>query len=101
MRAPAISSHAAEQHLLPHRVYFIVWAALVTLTAVTVGVTALDLGKLAKFTAILIASVKASLVLLYFMHLRFETRLVRTVAIVAICTFAVFLFLTFADYLYR
>ena len=61
-----------QQHaLIPYRVYVIVWASLVLLTAVTVGAHYTELGHVAILTAIVIATVKVSLVMLYFMHLRF------------------------------
>ena len=70
---------------------------LVVLTVVTVGVTWLDMKKFAVFTAMLIATVKASLVLLDFMHLRHGPK--RNVIMVglALVLLAIFLFLTFID----
>ena len=79
----------------------LVWAALIALTAITVGVAFLHLGKWAKFTAMLVATLKASLVVLYFMHLRHERGLVPIIILVALATFGVFLILTFADYSFR
>ena len=49
----------------------------------------------------IIASVKATLVLLYFMHVRFESRLVSVMVFVAIAAFAVFMILMFSDIFYR
>ena len=87
----------------PHAdgLYVKVWAALLLLTAITVGITHLDMKAFAVVTALIIASVKASLVLLYFMHLRFESRLLAVVMAVALGTFTIFLALTFADVHYR
>ena len=92
---------AQAQHLVPTRVYVGVWAALVALTSVTVGASYTNLHHLAVFTAILIATVKASLVLLYFMHLRFEKILFTIMILVTLLTYGIFIFLTFADYYYR
>lgn len=84
-----------------NRLYVTVWLALVLLTGVTLGVAYLDLKKLAIYAALLIASAKASLVLLYFMHLRFEPRLFSIMLAVGLGVFAVFIGLTFADVGYR
>lgn len=81
--------------------YVAVWAILIALTGVTVGVAFLEFGKWAKFTALLIATLKATLVVLYFMHLRHERGLVPISILVALASFGVFLILTFADYSFR
>lgn len=83
------------------RLYLKIWAALVVLTVATVAVSYLDMRKFTVFTAILIATAKASLVLLYFMHIRFE-KLIYTIMIMAVLAiYAVFIILTFADYSFR
>ena len=83
------------------RLYVTIWLALLALTAVTVGVTYLDLKKFAVFTAMLIATTKAGLVAMYFMHLRFESRVYSILFLVAVSALAVFLALTFADVGFR
>ncbi|MBM4398358.1 MAG: cytochrome C oxidase subunit IV family protein, partial [Deltaproteobacteria bacterium] len=50
------------------RLYVVVWAVLLVLTGVTVGVAMLDMKKFAVLAAMVIAGTKATLVLLYFMH---------------------------------
>jgi cytochrome c oxidase subunit 4 len=52
------------------RVYLVVFLALLALTAITVLVSYVDLGPLSTPLALLIAAIKATLVILYFMHLR-------------------------------
>lgn len=95
-------SHAnEEQHLLPFKVYLLVWAALIVGTGITVGACYADLGHLAIFTAILIATAKAGLVLLYFMHLRYEKPLFAIMILVLLATYGIFIMLTFSDYVYR
>jgi cytochrome c oxidase subunit 4 len=66
------SQRAAVAHVVPLRVLLAVWAALVLLTWITVAVTYVDLGNLNLWIAIAIATIKASLVALYFMHLRYD-----------------------------
>lgn len=68
----AVQGHAAG-HIVPARVLIGVWAALLVLTVATVTVTWKDFGpELNLWIAMGIATVKASLVLLYFMHLRYD-----------------------------
>jgi cytochrome c oxidase subunit 4 len=83
------------------RFYVAIWGTLVLLTGLTVGVTYFDLRKLAVLAAILIATIKATLVALYFMHLRYESRLFTTVLLVGLGSFAIFIALTFTDLSYR
>jgi cytochrome c oxidase subunit 4 len=65
----------AEQRV-PVRLYVAVFVALLALTALTVVAAYAELGALSVPVAVGIAVLKASLVVLYFMHLRYETRLV-------------------------
>ena len=96
-----MSTHAEEQHHLPYRVYFIVWAALLVLTAVTVGVSYVDMKNVTVLTAMLIAATKSMLVLLSFMHIRFEKPLYSVMILAAMMTYGIFVALTFVDYMYR
>jgi cytochrome c oxidase subunit 4 len=59
-------------HVVPLRILILVWGALIVLTWVTVSATFIDLGNLNIFIALGIAVVKSSLVVLYFMHLRYD-----------------------------
>ncbi|MDZ7265740.1 MAG: cytochrome C oxidase subunit IV family protein [candidate division KSB1 bacterium] len=62
-------------HLVPKRVYYAVFAALMVLTAVTVIVAFIDLGPFNNLIAMSIAVAKATLVVLYFMHVRYSSKL--------------------------
>jgi cytochrome c oxidase subunit 4 len=86
---------------VPYRVYVIVWLALVVLTGVTVGAYYADMGHVAILTAIIIASVKVTLVLLYFMHLRYAHPLLLGMVLFVLFNYVVFLSLTFTDYIAR
>ena len=59
-------------HVVPMRVLASVFAALVALTILTVAASKVDLGNLNLYVALAIAGVKATLVVLYFMHLRYN-----------------------------
>ncbi len=96
-----MSSHEQEHHVVPYRVYIVVWAALLMLTGVTVGVSRLDLQQAAIIAALIIACGKALLVTLYFMHVRFDRPLIAVMIAAALGTYLLFIGLTFADYWYR
>jgi cytochrome c oxidase subunit 4 len=98
-----MTSHdsSAEVHVASYGSYVKVWVALLVLTGVTVGAAMTNLKQMAIFTALLVATVKSSLVLLYFMHLRYENKLFAYMFIAVIATFVIFLGLTFADYSFR
>lgn len=64
-----------SDHVVPVRVYLFIFGTLIVLTALTVWVAFIDLGLLNTFAALTIAVVKATLVVLYFMHVRYSSRL--------------------------
>ena len=92
---------AQDHPPVPYGVYVKVWAVLVALTVVTVAVSYADMKNVRVLTATLIAAVKSSLVVLYFMHIRFERRLYAYMILAVLVTYAVFIGLTFVDYWYR
>ena len=92
--------HTEQEHT-GYDVYILTWVTLLILTAVTVTVAGLHLGKLSVLTAVVIAAVKTSLVLYFFMHLKYEKPLFRTMVFVTIGVLAIFIGLTFTDILYR
>ena len=65
-----------KHHIVPLRIYFAIFAALLVMTSITVAVAFIDLGFLNTFVAVSIAVFKGSLVVLYFMHVRYSSRLV-------------------------
>ena len=64
-----------SEHVVPVRVYLTVFAALLVLTALTTWVAFIDLGRLNVIIMLGIAVVKATLVILFFMHVRYSSRL--------------------------
>ena len=91
-----------EVPILRTRTLLLVWAALLALTAVTVAVAR---GRLLAGYSVLgalgIASLKAGLVLAFFMQLKYESRLLRGLALLAVATLLTILAGTFADVWYR
>ena len=95
------STHENEHTLVPLRVYFVVYAALIVLTTLTVGVSMIDLKKVTVLMAMIIATCKATLVLMYFMHIRYEKPMYVAMIAAILATYGVFIGLTFTDYWYR
>jgi cytochrome c oxidase subunit IV len=90
-------SHQELGHVMPKRVLIGVWAALVVLTVVTVAVKEVDLGRFNIWLALIIATVKGTLVGLYFMHLRYDSPLHALILIVALAFVAMFIIGTITD----
>jgi cytochrome c oxidase subunit 4 len=65
---------STEQHLMSYKTLGLILAALLLLTGVTVGISYFDMGIFNVVLALGIASTKVSLVLLFFMHLKYEGR---------------------------
>ena len=81
--------------------YLMVWLSLLVLTVTTITAAALRFGKWSVMAAILIATVKGTLVLLYFMHLKYESRVFLGMLMIAVLTLAIIMVLTFADVSFR
>ena len=90
-----------SQLLVPRQLYYRVFVALLGLTLLTVGVAFLDLGSLNTIIALTIAVVKALLVLLFFMHLRYSSSLIWIVWGAGIFWVMLLLTITLSDYLTR
>jgi cytochrome c oxidase subunit 4 len=66
---------AGSHHVVSIKVYFAIFAALMMLTAFTVWVAFIDLGSLNVVVALAVAVTKATLVILFFMHVKYSSRL--------------------------
>jgi cytochrome c oxidase subunit 4 len=88
-------------HVVPPRVYLTIFAALLVLTATTTAVAFVDLGVMNVVVMLAIAVVKATLVILFFMHVRYSPRLTWVVAASGFVWFALLVGLTLSDYLTR
>ncbi len=90
-----------HNHIISYKTLFGVLLVLLVLTGVTVGASYVDLGRLNVWIALAIASVKASLVLLIFMHMKFEGRLLALSFLSTIGFLAVMIGFTFWDIAFR
>ena len=89
------------EHVASRKMYVMIFALLIGLTALTTGAAYIDLGPFNTVVALLIAGVKASLVALFFMHLKWSSHLTRLAAIAALFWLAILIALSLADYLTR
>jgi cytochrome c oxidase subunit IV len=87
--------------IVMRRVYYRVYGALLGLTLLTIGVAYLDLGPLNVVVALGIAIGKALLVMLFFMHLRYSSRLTWVIAGAGVFWLAYLLIFTLSDYFTR
>jgi cytochrome c oxidase subunit 4 len=89
------------EHVVSTKTYFGIFAALIALALLTTGLAFLDLGRFNTVVAMLIAAVKAVLVILFFMHVRYENRLTLVFAIAGFVWLAILMILASTDYLTR
>ena len=93
-------------HVVPLFVYYRVFAALMVLLVLTLAVAAFDFSRIGLpwvniTVAVTVAVIKAVLVLLYFMHVRYSSRLVWVFASAAFLWLIIMFGLTFSDYFSR
>ncbi len=91
-------SSSSSPHVLPIRVYLGIWSILVVLTGTTVAVAFQDLGPLNNIVALTIAVVKATLVILFFMHAKYSTRLTKLVIVSGFAWLVILIGFTLSDF---
>ena len=89
--------HEEPHHQVGYGVFILVWLALLCLTAVTVSAAGVHLGNWNLFVALAIATVKVLLVLSFFMHLKYEGKLLKIMLVMAVLILGIILGLTFGD----
>ena len=91
-----------SKHVLSVKLYAVIFVALVALTLTTAGVAFLDLGgSLNVIVALTIAVVKALLVILFFMHVRYSSRFTWVFVGAGFFWLAIMMALTLGDFLTR
>lgn len=90
-----------SDHVTTLRSSFLVFGALMVLTAVTTAVAFVDLGAMNATVAMSIAVLKGLLVALYFMHLRYSSRLVSMFAVAGVLWLIILFTFTLSDYFTR
>jgi cytochrome c oxidase subunit 4 len=90
-----------SSHIVPLKIYFMIFGALLAMTALTIQVAFVDLGHFNIYAAMTIAVIKALLVVLFFMHLRYSSNLTKLFVSAGILWFAILIALTISDYFTR
>ena len=93
--------NANDQHMMSYKKLATVLISLIILTGVTVGVSYFDMGVFNVPIALGIACFKVSLVLLFFMHLKYESKVISISFISTICFLAIMISFTFFDVAFR
>jgi cytochrome c oxidase subunit 4 len=88
-------------HISPKPTYYAIFGSLMVLTAITVSVAFINLGVLNFPVALSIAILKATLVILFFMHVKYSSRLTKLICGVSFFFLVVLFGLTLTDYLSR
>jgi cytochrome c oxidase subunit 4 len=88
-------------HITPYRTLAWVLIALLAFTFVTITVTWIDLSAITVAVALIIASIKAYIVLTYFMHLKFESAIFRVFVCMVLLIYVLVIAFTLSDYLLR
>jgi len=90
-----------QGHIVPYATFVKVWACLLALTFVLVVVSKLFHEALSVWAMLTITPIKAGLVFYYFMHLKYEGPLLKTMVFVALVTLVIFIGMLFFDISFR
>jgi cytochrome c oxidase subunit 4 len=88
-------------HIVSYKKLVMVWLGLLSLTGLTVWVAQHNVGIGHVWGSLAIACIKSGLVVAFFMHMKYEGRLLRWLLFLALATLAIFIGFTFFDVLYR
>jgi cytochrome c oxidase subunit IV len=90
-----------EEHIVGPKVYLTIFGALLVFTAITVGASYIDMYAFNAVVALAIACVKAVLVILFFMHVKYSSRLTKLTVAAGFFTFFVLITMAMTDYISR
>jgi cytochrome c oxidase subunit 4 len=91
-----------SEHIMSSKFYYTIWIVLLCLTVITAAVSFVNLGPFNTIVALVIATFKALLVVLFFMHVKYTSeKLTKTVIVAAIFWLLLLLALSMADYTTR
>jgi cytochrome c oxidase subunit 4 len=91
----------AEHHIVGPKTYGIIFVTLLTLTGITVAAAFVNLGVLNPIIALAIASTKGIIVILFFMHVFYQSKLIKMTVAAGFFTFLVLITMTLSDYISR
>jgi cytochrome c oxidase subunit 4 len=87
-----------SEHVSSRKLYYAIFAALLVLTYATIAVSKVDLGRFNTIVALAIAVTKATLVVLFFMHVRYSTKLTKLIVAGGFVWLALMFGLTLMDF---
>lgn len=91
-----------SEHIVSGGLYWLIWAVLIGATFLTAWVATVDLGIFNTIVALIIATCKASIVVLFFMHVKYTSeKMTKAIVISAIFWLFLLLFLSLSDYATR
>jgi cytochrome c oxidase subunit IV len=96
-----VSEHEHTEHIVPPSTYIGIILTLMILTAATVAAAFVNLGRFNIVVALAIATVKATLVVLFFMHAKYSPKRTKMVILAGIFWLLILLFMTISDYASR
>jgi cytochrome c oxidase subunit 4 len=91
----------AEHHIVGPKTYAIIFITLLTFTGITVAAAFVNLGILNPIVALAIASTKAVIVILFFMHVFYQSKLIKLTVASGFFTFLILITMTLSDYMSR
>lgn len=91
-------SDQEKQHIVSYKQNIIIWGILLVMTVITVSVSTVDLKSLTVAAALTIATIKAVIVALYFMHLKYDKKILGIFMLITMLVFVAVLMLTFLDF---
>jgi cytochrome c oxidase subunit 4 len=91
----------AEHHIVSPMVYLVIFGALLACTALTIGASYLEMGAWNPVVAIAIAVFKATLVVLFFMHVKYSSKLTKLTVGAGVFTFLILVGMSMSDYISR
>ncbi|MBW7874987.1 MAG: cytochrome C oxidase subunit IV family protein [Candidatus Cloacimonetes bacterium] len=94
-------SHDHDHHIIGYGTHLVIYFGLLLLTGLTVAVARVNLGELNLWVAMLVATFKAALVILYFMHMKYEHKLIQFLFVIALLALFLPYGAVFIDYLHR
>ena len=96
------SGHLEEEHhIVGPKTYFLIFLALLVGTALTIGATYIDMGPWNPVVALAIACAKATLVVLFFMHIKYSSKLMKLTVGAGVFTFLILVGMSLSDYISR
>jgi cytochrome c oxidase subunit IV len=96
-----VNPEHADHHIVTPVTYAIVFVSLLVGTAITVAAAYIDLGIFNPVVALAIACTKAVIVILFFMHVKYQSKLVKLTVGAGFFTFLVLITMTLTDYVSR